>query len=91
MGSIIRLEQRYGKAIAAGPHEIVPVIDTIAIGLKAIPLRFIWMKPRAVRVRYSDGRVGTIAIPDPTRRIQIGLLLGALTLGCAMLLRRRTS
>jgi len=90
MESIIRVEQRYGEAIPVGPHEITPVAERIVIGRTEFPLQMIWMKPRAVRVRHSDGRVETIAIPDPTRRLEIGLLLGALTMGVAMLLRRRS-
>lgn len=89
MEGLIRREQRYGQAISVGRHEITPVADRIEIGKTGFPLRMIWMKPKAVRVRLSDGRVETIAIPDPTRRIQIGLLSGALLAGIAMILRGR--
>jgi hypothetical protein len=91
MASLIHIEPRYGKPVQADLLNLTPVAQKIEIGRTGVPLRMIWIRPRAVRVRYPDGRLQSIPIPDPTRHIQIGLLLGGLVMGIAALTRKRSA
>jgi hypothetical protein len=89
MDASLNQSQLHGQTIVVGSYKFSPIVRKIEMSGGRIPLRLRWMSPTAIRLRHPDGRIEKINIPDPTRRIQMGLLLGVVGIGVLMLLRRQ--
>jgi hypothetical protein len=76
--------ERHGEAIRVNSYEFSPVAFQVDPGLDRTPFYLRWMSPTAVRVRHPDGWIERIAIRDRTRWIQVGVILGAMLAGAAM-------
>jgi hypothetical protein len=85
MENSINRSHQFGETISVGSYEISPITRLIELRNRRIPFRLRWMTPAAIRVRHPDGRIEKIDIPDPTRWIQIGLLVGVVGMSVAML------
>ncbi len=79
---------RFGPAITVGSYEFAPLTRLIELKSKWLPFRLRWATPTAVRVSHPDGSIENLEISDPTRRVQIGLLLGAFVSGLLLVVTR---
>jgi hypothetical protein len=77
MGFSLNESYAFGKSLTVGQYEFAPITRNVELKSRRFPLRLRWMTPAAVRVRHPDGGIENLDIPDPTRWVQIGLLLGA--------------
>jgi hypothetical protein len=74
-----------GNLERVGEVEIAPLTRLVEFRADHLPVGIRWESPSAVRVHYSDGRIESLPIPDPTRNIVLGLLAGSLVGLTAML------
>jgi hypothetical protein len=91
MDATLNQSHLHGQTIAVGSYEFSPITRQIELRGGRVPFRLRWMSPTAIRLRHPGGQIEHIEIPDPTRRIQIGLLLGAVGMSIALLFRRLIS
>ena len=91
----VKVRNIAGKPTRIGGIEITPLARLIEFRKDHLPIGARWESPNAIRVRYSDGRIESLPIPDPTRNIIVGLFVGALAGLAALMIsskrRKRTA
>jgi hypothetical protein len=73
-----RVRNVAGEPTRVGGIEITPLTRLVEFQKEKLPVGMRWESPNALRVRYSDGRIESMPIPDPTRNIVVGLFIGTL-------------
>ena len=87
---LVQLENRVGKAIKAGPYNIIPVERSLQMQPPGMRTFMFWRKPSSVIVVHPDGSDEVLEIQDVTRQAQITLFGMALMITLVVWLFSRT-
>jgi hypothetical protein len=71
--SLVKFENRVGKAIKTGPYEIIPIEQSLQMQPPGMRAFMFWRKPSSVIVQHPDGNEEVLEIMDVTRQAQIAL------------------
>jgi hypothetical protein len=70
----IQVENRAGRIIEAGHHQIMPVSQAVRLQIPGLPGGLIWNRPISVVVTTPDGQEQILPIRDVTRIAQLTLI-----------------
>jgi hypothetical protein len=87
--SLVKLENRVGKPVKAGPYKIIPVEGSLQVQPPGMRGFCFWRKPASIIVQHPDGSDEILEVPDITRQAQISLVSFALIFSLAVWLIRR--